>query len=175
MQRILLALDGSHHAEKALALASDLASKYGAELLLLNVLSDKRLSDAERQMAEVEYLDELASAADISDVLKERNPRTAVQRLLRGSNALTHRFRETLGKRLTEAASRKARQSGVAAVETLLADGDPAETILRVAAERQADMIVMGSRGLGAAKGLLMGSVSLKVVQLAECPCVTVK
>jgi nucleotide-binding universal stress UspA family protein len=175
MQRILLALDGSDHAEKALALASELASKCGAELLLLHVLSDKRLSEAERQMAEVEYRDELASAADISGVVKEGGPHTAVQSLLRGSNALSHRFRETLGKRLTEAASRKARQSGVAAVETLLEDGDPAETILRVAAERRADMIVMGSRGLGAAKGLLMGSVSFKVVQLAERPCVTVK
>jgi nucleotide-binding universal stress UspA family protein len=175
MQRILVALDGSEQAEKALELASDLASKYGAELLLLHVLSDKRLSDAERQMAEVEYLDELTSADDMSGLLQERDPRAAIQRLLRGSSALTHRFREALGKRLMETASRKARQGGVAAIETLLEDGDPAEQILRAAAERKADMIVMGSRGLGAAKGLLMGSVSHKVTQLAECTCVTVK
>jgi len=175
MRHILLALDGSDQAEKALDLASDLARKSGAELLLLHVLSDKQLSESERRMAEVEYLDELASAADIAGVLKERDPRAAAQRLLRGSSALTHRFRDTLGRRLMEMASRKAKQSGVGAIQTLVEDGDPAETIVRVAGERGADMIVMGTRGLGAAKGLLMGSVSHKVAQLAPCTCVTVK
>jgi nucleotide-binding universal stress UspA family protein len=33
----------------------------------------------------------------------------------------------------------------------------------------------MGRRGLGDAAGLLLGSVSHKVVYLAECPCLTVK
>jgi nucleotide-binding universal stress UspA family protein len=175
MRHILVALDGSDQAEKALDLARDLAGKYGAELLLLHVLSDKRLSEAERHLAEVEYLDELASAADIAGVLKERDPRAAAQRLLRGSSALTLRFREALGRRLLATASRKARQSGVGALQTLVEEGDPAATILRVADERQADMIVMGSRGLGAARGLLMGSVSHKVAQLAPCTCVAVK
>jgi nucleotide-binding universal stress UspA family protein len=36
-------------------------------------------------------------------------------------------------------------------------------------------MIFLGSRGLGDIKGLLMGSVSHKVTQLAECTCVSVK
>jgi nucleotide-binding universal stress UspA family protein len=35
-------------------------------------------------------------------------------------------------------------------------------------------MIFLGSRGLGDAKGLLMGSVSHKVAHLAECTCVSV-
>jgi len=175
MRGILVALDGSDQAEKALDLASDLASKYGAELLLLHVLSDKRLSEAERHMAEVEYLDDLAGAADIAGILKERDPRAAAQRLLRGSGAITHRFRETLGRRLMEMASRQAKQRGVGQIQTLMEEGDPADTIVRVAAERGADMIVLGSRGLGAAKGLLMGSVSHKVAQLAPCTCVTVR
>jgi nucleotide-binding universal stress UspA family protein len=175
MRQILVALDGSDQAEKALDLALDLASKYGAEVLLLHVLSDKRLSEPERRLAEVEYLDELASAADIAGVLKERDPRAATQRLLRGSSALTHRFRETLGRRLLDTATRKAKQKGVGAIQTLVEEGDPADAILRGASERQVDMIVMGSRGLGPAKGLLLGSVSHKVAQLAPCTCVTVK
>jgi nucleotide-binding universal stress UspA family protein len=175
MRQILVALDGSDQADKALDLASDLASKYGAGLLLLHVLSDKRLSDAERRLAEVEYLDEVAGAADIAGVLKEPDPRAVAQRLLRGSGALTHRFRQTLGRRLMETATRKAKQRGVGAIQTLVEEGDPAETVVRLAGERQADMIVMGSRGLGAAKGLLMGSVSHKVAQLAPCTCVTVR
>jgi nucleotide-binding universal stress UspA family protein len=127
-------------------------------------------------MAEVEYLDELAGGTQVPNTLQARNDaRAATQHLLHGSSALTRRFREAVGRRLMETATRKARESGVSAVQTLLEDGAPAETILRVAGERHADTIVMGSRGLGAAKGLLMGSVSYKVAQLAQCTCVTVK
>ena len=60
-------------------------------------------------------------------------------------------------------------------MRTLLEDGDPASTILRVAKGLDADMIVLGSRGLGDAKGLLLGSVSHKVAHFAECTCVSVK
>ena len=63
MERILVALDGSEHSEKALDLASDIAGKYGAELILLHVMSDRPLTDAEREMAEVEYLDDLSRAS----------------------------------------------------------------------------------------------------------------
>ena len=79
------------------------------------------------------------------------------------------------GNRLINAARTRAQAKGVRAVEITLADGDPAETIVDRAKSLDADMIVMGSRGLGAAKGLLIGSVSHKVGHLAECTCVTVK
>lgn len=52
--------------------------------------------------------------------------------------------------------------------------GDPAQTINRIAAEEQADEIVMGSRGLGQWKGLVLGSVTYKVLQLAEVPVTVV-
>jgi nucleotide-binding universal stress UspA family protein len=176
MQRILVALDGSEHAEKALGLASDLASKYGAELLLVHVLSDKSLTEAEEHMAEVEFLDELSGAPELANPLQaRRDARAATAHLLHGSSALTRRFREAVGRRLMETATRKARQSGVNTVQTLIEDGDPADAILRVAGGHHADMIVMGSRGQSEAKSLLLGSVSHKVAHLAECTCVTVK
>jgi len=53
--------------------------------------------------------------------------------------------------------------------------GPPAESIIEVAETRQCDLIVMGSRGLGALGGLLLGSQSHKVISLAKCPVLVVK
>ena len=55
-----------------------------------------------------------------------------------------------------------------------LLEGPEAESILKVAENRQADLIVMGTRGFGAVKGLLVGSVSRKVIHYATCPVMVV-
>lgn len=57
-------------------------------------------------------------------------------------------------------------------VTVLSVNGLPAEEILDVAAD--ADMIVVGSRGAGGFKSLLMGSVSSQVTHHARCPVVVV-
>lgn len=54
-------------------------------------------------------------------------------------------------------------------------EGPPAEAILKVAATRHNDLIVMGSRGLGRLSGALLGSQSQKVVQHATCPVLIVR
>jgi nucleotide-binding universal stress UspA family protein len=53
--------------------------------------------------------------------------------------------------------------------------GNPAEEIVRYANDHGIDLIVMGHRGAGGLQGLLMGSVSHKVIQLASCPVILVK
>jgi nucleotide-binding universal stress UspA family protein len=53
--------------------------------------------------------------------------------------------------------------------------GDPADQIVHAAERHHADLIVMGRRGHGDLKGLLLGSVSHKVCQLADTACLTVK
>ena len=53
--------------------------------------------------------------------------------------------------------------------------GDPAEMIVRFATEKQYDLIVMGPRGRGGLKGLLLGSVTSKVMQLSQIPVLLVK
>ncbi|HFQ95629.1 MAG TPA: universal stress protein [Anaerolineae bacterium] len=58
---------------------------------------------------------------------------------------------------------------GVDAIPEIL-EGPPADAILRVAKAREADLIVMGARGLGSVASLLLGSVSQKVIAHAECP-----
>jgi nucleotide-binding universal stress UspA family protein len=71
-------------------------------------------------------------------------------------------------------AEKQARGLGVKKIESVTETGDPASTIVAVAKKRKAGLIAMGRRGLGGVKGLLLGSVSHKVTQLAECPCATV-
>lgn len=53
--------------------------------------------------------------------------------------------------------------------------GSPTIVILEIAKKYNADMIVMGSRGLGVVKGVLLGSVSQYVVEQAACPVLVVK
>lgn len=53
--------------------------------------------------------------------------------------------------------------------------GSPDRVILAKVAEKPFDLIVMGSRGLGAISGLLLGSVSDGVVRRATCPVLIVK
>ena len=55
-----------------------------------------------------------------------------------------------------------------------LREGHEAESILKVAENCEADLIVMGTRGLGAVKGFLVGSVSRKVIHYASCPVMVV-
>ena len=56
-----------------------------------------------------------------------------------------------------------------------IAAGHPAETIVRVARERKADLIVMGTHGRTGLQHALLGSVAEKVVRLAPCPVLTVR
>lgn len=63
----------------------------------------------------------------------------------------------------------RAEANGIEADYDIL-EGEPVEKILRVAMSRDVDMIVLGSRGLGAFKGALLGSVSRGVVREADRP-----
>lgn len=60
-------------------------------------------------------------------------------------------------------------------VKSVFEVGSPGPAVLSVAKKYEADLIVMGSRGLGPLKGLFMGSVSSYVVTHAPCPVLIVK
>jgi nucleotide-binding universal stress UspA family protein len=60
-------------------------------------------------------------------------------------------------------------------VELILSWGNPLDIILEEAGNKPYDLIVMGSRGLGTIKGLLMGSVSERVSRSVKCPVLIVK
>ena len=59
--------------------------------------------------------------------------------------------------------------------EIVLLHGRPADEIIRYAEESGADLLVMGSRGLGALREFALGSVSHKVLTHAKCPVLVVK
>lgn len=60
-------------------------------------------------------------------------------------------------------------------VEHLLAEGEPSAAIERIAAERQCDLIVMGTHGHRGLSRLLLGSVAERVVRRANCSVLVVK
>ena len=59
--------------------------------------------------------------------------------------------------------------------ESEILSGDPAETILRVIDVYNIDLVIMGTRGMGGIKSLLLGSQSHKVVSTAPCPVMLVR
>lgn len=138
---ILVPFDGSGFANRAIDHACDLAVKYGAQLILLHAI-DYRFG---------RLPDELHQYA-VSEHLNGRDEVYAVV------------------EKLLESAELRARNAGVEDVRTESSAGDAAEVILETAKSTDADHIVMGSRGLSELKGLLVGSVSQKVVAHAEIP-----
>jgi nucleotide-binding universal stress UspA family protein len=59
--------------------------------------------------------------------------------------------------------------------EHLLAEGEPAAEILRVAREYHCDLIVLGTHGRTGLDRLLLGSVAEQVIRRAACPVLTVR
>lgn len=53
--------------------------------------------------------------------------------------------------------------------------GDPADTILEVAADGRFDLIVMGTHGRTGLKRMILGSVAEKVTRRANCPVLTIR
>jgi nucleotide-binding universal stress UspA family protein len=67
-----------------------------------------------------------------------------------------------------------AEKSGVK-IETVIAEGDAASNIVIYARNRGFDTIIMGSRGVGRFKEMVLGSVSNKVLHHAKCSVMIVK
>ena len=69
-----------------------------------------------------------------------------------------------------EGRAEQLRAEGAKVAEAHLRMGEPDKEIIRLSEEIGATLIVMGSRGLGAVRRALMGSVSDSVVRHAHCP-----
>ena len=60
-------------------------------------------------------------------------------------------------------------------VETMAREGDPADAILDVAEEKDADLIVVGNKGMTGAKRFVLGSVPNKVSHHAPCSVMIIR
>jgi nucleotide-binding universal stress UspA family protein len=65
-------------------------------------------------------------------------------------------------------------ERGIPHSERIL-DGSPGEMITDAATTEKVDMIIMGSRGLNDLEGLLLGSVTHRVLKTAPCPVLVIR
>lgn len=147
IKNILVPVDGSEHARKAIEFAADLAKHNDVTVHLLHV--------AKRTEIPKELL----------DYMRAEGMRETPQ-------AVYMRFVES---NIIGPAKNEAKEKGVKSIEVTAVTGDPAEEIINYAKDQDVDMIVMGSRGLGSDQGFMLGSVSSKVCNAADRTCVIVR
>ncbi len=170
---IVIATDGSDHALNALKVGIDLAAKYGAKLTLVHVLTHDHPPAEMKRMIAVEHLPD-----PISNYGNETTGfSAALGRMVGGDGREANEARVivALGEQILKSAKKKANLGGVKNIGTEIRAGDYANCIIDVAENSNADMIIMGRRGLSKLKGFVTGSVSHKVSQRASCSVLTVK
>jgi nucleotide-binding universal stress UspA family protein len=148
MQRFLVAIDGSATALRAVESAADLARQCEAELIVTAVAPPPS-AEIDRDLAAYARLEHIAAPS--------------AEFAAAALNAVLDESRDL------------AQRKGVSRLSTEPRFGDPADQILAAARDRQADLIAIGARGHGRLAGLLLGSVSQKVVSLSACPILVVR
>lgn len=156
---IVVPVDGSAHACRAVDLAGDLAAKYHARVILVHVLLMGFVPEELRALARTPLPEQAPVGAEGLYVAPEL-PREA---------------RIEIGERILAKALKRAEYHGARQVETAWLEGPVTQRIIEYAEDRGADMIVMGSRGLSDLRSLMIGSVSHKVTHLFAGHVVLVK
>ena len=137
MKNILVPVDGSEGADRAIEQAVTLAKICGAKLNFLYVAN----------------INQLAINAVLSDAILDS--------VTKAGNVVLDRAMEMVPEGIEK--------------ESFSDTGAPAGVVLDFAETNDIDLIVMGSRGLGVVKGVLLGSVSQYVVEQSKCPVLVVK
>lgn len=143
---ILVCVDGTRAARKAIALSSEIARASNATLHLLHVVKEQHLPEALQDFVEAEKL-----TGPPEQVLHQ------------------------IARHVLDDAVRLAEQAGAPQVTTEIMTGPVARTIIAYAKQRNVDMIAIGTRGGSDFDEVLLGGVSRRVSALAPCPCLLVK
>jgi nucleotide-binding universal stress UspA family protein len=144
IRRIVAASDGSDGANRAIDVVASLARGCDAELWLVNAINDHGLS--------TDQLNEFRHVEHVS----------------------LGQFLALLSAQLLVSAEYRARRLGATTIQLESRYGDPAQVIMEIAREKNADAIVLGKRGGGTLVGELVGSVSQKLASLAPCMVIIV-
>jgi nucleotide-binding universal stress UspA family protein len=144
MARILVATDGSEGADRAVDYAAQRAKADGAELLIVNVIGGYGLPDK------------------------------VTRAFTHAQHAWLEELLQSLSTQMLTNARERAQKAGVATILLEQRSGEVTQTIIDVAREKAADVIIVGKRGAGRVAGLLLGSVSQKLASLAPCPVTVV-
>ena len=142
---IVVGTDGSDTAKEAVRQAAELANAIRASILLVSAYEPVPEARLRHERTEV--------PEDVSWMV---NPREDVQSVL-------------------DEEAERIKAAGVPEVETFAREGDPADAILDVAEEKQADLIVVGNKGMTGARRFLLGSVPNKVSHHAPCNVMIVR
>ncbi len=140
--KILIAYDGSRGAWEALETACKLARLSGGELVILTVYRHHAMLEASLSM---------------------------VRGTIEPGGNLDEMMRQT-AREAAEEAKAHATELGLEKVHAFIRNGPYARSIDAFAREKDCDLIVVGSRGLGSTEGYMLGSVSHKVTSLADIP-----
>ena len=146
ISKILIAIDGSAHSVKAGKMGMQIAAAMDVDLVLLHVVHVTKASNAILEFSKT-----------------EQHTGTDTDRLMRAAQDYL------------DSKAENARSQGVKNVSVEVEKGPIARTIVASATRNKADMIVIGSRGMGDLEGLLRGGVSHRVESLAKCPVLVVK
>ena len=162
--RVVVGVDGSSAAHEALAWAYQQAARTGDALHLITTYEVE--SGPNPYSGSYAYAPDGKIAAHLTEAearWREDRHRVAQER---AEAMLTDLLRAVR-------AASEHQDAGVPVTTEVIAGGRPAEAL--VGASRRADLLVVGSRGLGGFRGLLLGSVSQQCVQHAHCPVVVVR
>ncbi len=156
-KKILIPLDGSEPSLRALAVAAEIARKFKARITLIHVYSV------------VPPIIIPAPTSPIAPTSSAIGPVLSPPKLSEMAEEP-----QKIGERILTEAKKKI-ESKTIKIDTMLNEGNVVQEIIRVAIQDHFDLIVMGIRGLGKLKELLMGSVSDGVIKKAPCPVLIVK
>lgn len=149
IEKILLAYDGSDNGRRVLRVAAELSLKLKAELCVVHVLMYGRPSKQLVRMAEVEHL-----VAQAPKALPQSVSPRPYDLLGARSDGQSARVISIIGDLLLDYAKTTCTGMGATVDRTQVRTGDFANEIAEAAKEIGVDLIVLGSRGLGAVLGL---------------------
>jgi nucleotide-binding universal stress UspA family protein len=163
VKRILYATDLSESARYALAHAISLANTYRAELTIVHVLAEDPRFDA----GIVGHI-----GHEKWEEIKQRNAQEAQSALIgkRRDNLAVKEALDEFCKTVQEDIG----EQHLVMDETLVLRGNPVDEIVRVAEEKNCDLIVMGSYGHSGLAGAIMGGTAQRVLRRSKKPVLVV-